>query len=170
MNDGITLRTSLLSEYDDEIAITRRLLDRLNDAAFAWKPHDRSMSLGDLAAHLANIPHWGTSILCRDTYDLERDHTAPTTDLPSRADVLSTFNRHAAEARQALVGRSDAELVAPWSLLRDGELVMSLPRATAVRRFLLNHLVHHRGQLTVYLRMQNVPLPPLYGPTADERM
>jgi uncharacterized damage-inducible protein DinB len=170
MNDGISLRTSLLSEYDDEIAITRRLLDRLNDAAFAWKPHDRSMSLGDLATHLANIPHWGSSILSRDAYDLERDHSASTADLGSRAAVLATFNRHAAEARQELVGRSDAELIAPWSLLRDGELVMSLPRATAVRRFLLNHLVHHRGQLTVYLRMQNVPLPPLYGPTADERM
>lgn len=170
MNEGLTLRAALLSEFDDEIAITRRVLARVPDAAFTWKPHDQSMSLGELVTHLAQIPHWGTSILGRERYDLEQDHTASETEFPSGAAVLDAFDRHSADARAQLVGRSDAELLAPWALTRGGHLIMSLPRSSAVRRFILNHLVHHRGQLTVYLRMQNVPLPPLYGPTADEVM
>jgi uncharacterized damage-inducible protein DinB len=170
MNEGLTVRATLLSEFDDEIAITRRLLDRLPDDAFAWTPHEKSMSLGGLATHLAQIPHWGSWILTRDRYDLERDHTPPAGLLPSRQAVLEIFDRHTQEVRRHLADRTDAELAAPWALSADGHLLMSLPRASAVRRFVLNHLIHHRGQLTVYLRLQNVPLPPLYGPTADERM
>lgn len=166
----MTIKETVLSEFDDEIAITRRVLSRLPDAAFAWKPHERSMSLGGLATHLARIPHWGTSILEHDGYDLAQAGTSSVPDEPSRAAVLEMFDRHATEVRRALVGRTAAELAAPWSLRSGGKLIMSLPRATALRRFLLNHLVHHRGQLTVYLRMHNVPLPPLYGPTADEGM
>ena len=84
--------------------------------------------------------------------------------------MLETFDRHSAEVRRTLVDRTDAELAAPWMLKSEGHLVMSLPRVSALRRFLLNHLVHHRGQLTVYLRLHNVPLPPIYGPSADEGM
>jgi uncharacterized damage-inducible protein DinB len=166
----VTRKDTVLSEFDDEIALTRRLLERLPDDAFAWRPHDRSMSLGGLATHLAQIPHWGTSILQRDGYDLAESTGAHAVEKICRADVLETFIRHAAEARRTLVEQSDGALAAPWSLTRNGALVMSLPRASALRRFLLNHLVHHRGQLTVYLRMRNVPLPPLYGPSADEGM
>ena len=128
------------------------------------------MSLGGLATHLAQIPHWGTSILDRDGYDLVNDATAHAVEKRTRAEVLETFDRHRAEVRRALVNQSDAELMAPWALKRGGQTIMSLPRLGALRRFLLNHLVHHRGQLSVYLRLQNVPLPPLYGPTADEQM
>jgi uncharacterized damage-inducible protein DinB len=170
MNEGLTVRASLLSEFDDEIAITRRLLDRLPEEAFEWTPHEKSMSLGGLATHLARIPHWGDWILTHERYDVVRDHTAPAAPLPSRQAVLELFDRHAQEVRRHLAERTDAELAAPWALSSDGHIVMSLPRATAMRRFVLNHLVHHRGQLTVYLRMQNVALPPIYGPTADERM
>ena len=158
----------LLAEFDDEIAATRSVLDRLPEAAFAWKPHERSMSLGGLATHLAQIPHWGDSILQRDGYDLQRNDTEHAPDLSSRADVVSVFDRHAAEVRQTLLERPDAELTTPWALTSGGHLIMSMPKISALRRFLLNHLVHHRGQMTVYLRLQNVPLPPLYGPTADE--
>jgi uncharacterized damage-inducible protein DinB len=170
MSEGLTLRATLLSEFDDEIAITRRFLERLPDGAFGWKPHDRSMTLGALATHLAHIPHWGTAILQHERYDLEDDHTEAASELNSRAAVLAVFARHAAEVRGALAALTDAGLAACWSLTRGGQMVMSLPKASAIRRFVLNHLVHHRGQLTVYLRMQDVPLPPSYGPTADEPM
>ncbi len=145
----VTLKETVLSEFDDEVALTRRLLDRLPDAEFSWKPHERSMSLGGLATHLAQIPHWGTSILQQDGYDLEdeRRRAAQSSNAPGR-EVLETFDRHSAEVRRTLVERTDAELTAPWALKSDGHLVMSLPRVSALRRFLLNHLVHHRGQLT----------------------
>ena len=166
----MTLKETVLSEFDDEVALTRRLLARLPDAEFSWKPHERSMSLGGLATHLAQIPHWGTSILQHDGYDLDGGGAAPAVEQHSSAEVLETFDRHSAEVRRTLTERTDAELTAPWALKNEGHLVMSMPRVSALRRFLLNHLVHHRGQLTVYLRLQNVPLPPLYGPSADEGM
>jgi uncharacterized damage-inducible protein DinB len=164
----VSLKQAILAEFDAEVAVTRRVLDRLPDQALAWKPHERSMSLGGLAAHLAQIPHWGTSILQRDGYDMPADARAPADSVATKADVIETFERHTTEVRRVLVGLTEAELYAPWSLTSGGDVVMSLPKISALRRFLLNHLVHHRGQLTVYLRMHNVPLPPLYGPTADE--
>lgn len=166
----MTLKETVLSEFDDEMAMTRRLLERLPDGSLEWKPHERSMSLGELATHLAHIPRWGTSILERDGYDLDHADKNDAVALTSTAAVLETFDRHAAGVRRTLVDRGDGELVAPWSLNRGEHLIMSLPRVSALRRFVLNHLVHHRGQLTVYLRMQNVPLPPLYGSSADERL
>jgi len=164
------IRDVLLSEFDNEMALTRRLLERLPEPTFAWKPHEKSMSLCALATHLAQIPHWGTSILRRDSYDLILDHTDAPAEQQNVADVLAVFDVHTAEVRKALVEQTDAQLAAPWAFRRGGHLIMSLPRLGALRRFFLNHLVHHRGQLTVYLRLLNVPLPPMYGPTADETM
>jgi uncharacterized damage-inducible protein DinB len=166
----MTLKEAVLSEFDAEIAATRCLLERLPDHAFSWKPHEKSMSLGGLATHLAQLPHWGTSILQRDGYDLDFDNTGHATERHSRHEVLTVFDRHVTEVRRALVDGTDGQLAAPWSLSRGGHPIMTLPRLSALRRFLLNHLIHHRGQLTVYLRMHDVPLPPLYGPTADEGM
>lgn len=164
------VKQTLLSEFDDEIATTRRLLERVPDAALSWKPHDKSMSTGELAAHLGRLVHWGLAILDHAAHDLAHDEPDRPDAGVSRAALLELFDRSAAELRRALVGCTDGELAAPWTLRSGDDLVMSLPRASAIRRFLLNHLVHHRGQLTVYLRMHDVPIPPLYGPTADERM
>jgi uncharacterized damage-inducible protein DinB len=164
------IKDVLLSEFDNEMALTRRLLARLPEPAFGWKPHEKSMTLGGLATHVAQIPHWGTSILQRDSYDLILDHTASAADKQTVADVLAAFDAHTAEVRTTLVEQTDAQLAAPWAFRRGGQLIMTLPRLGALRRFFLNHLVHHRGQLTVYLRLLNVPLPPMYGPTADETM
>lgn len=166
----MTLKETVLSEFDDEIAMTRRLLERLPDAVLSWKPHARSMSLGELATHLAQIPRWGTSILDHDAHDLDHAGSGRAEALPSRAAVLETFDRHTTSVRRTLVDRPDGDLLVPWSLNKGSRLIMSLPRVSALRRFVLNHLVHHRGQLTVYLRMHDVPLPPLYGPSADEGM
>jgi uncharacterized damage-inducible protein DinB len=161
------VRDTLLPDFDHEMALTRRVLERVPDAALAWRPHERSFDLGGLANHLAQIPRLGQTILLRESYDLS-DTTGWRGDGPfSRAAILEAFDRHVAEVRRELLERSDAELMAPWKLTRDGQLVMSLPRIVAFRNFLLHHAIHHRGQMTVYLQMQGVPLPPMYGATAD---
>jgi len=164
----MVLKDALLSEFDQETALTRRLLERVPEPAWSWKPHERSMSLGGLATHLAQIPRWGLSILQREQYDMVHDHSGPTAEKHTVAEVLTAFDAHTAAVRKALAECTDAQLAAPWAFRQGGHLIMSMPRLGALRRFLLNHLVHHRGQLSVYLRLQNVPLPPLYGATADE--
>lgn len=161
-------RQSFLAEFDHEMAMTRRVLERAPDAAFAWRPHDKSFSLGGLATHLAVLPHWGAQILDRDFYDLSTPG-GPRPEASSSADVLSMFDANVAEVRRLLVDRTDAMLLAPWALKRGTQTLLSMPRLGALRRFFLHHVIHHRGQMTVYLRLQGVPLPPLYGPTADDR-
>ena len=165
----MTLRDTLLPELDHEAAVTRRLLERVPDDAFEWRPHERSMSLGRLATHLAELVRWGNWILDRESYEYV-EKTSPGHVEPSRAHVLQLFDQHVAEVRRNLAGRTEGELFAPWAIRSGGRVVMSMPRVAALRRYLFNHLVHHRGQLSVYLRMHNVPLPPIYGPSADEKM
>lgn len=159
---------SLLPEFDNEMAVTRRVLERAPVAAFAWRPHEKSWTLGALCTHISQIPHWGVAILARDGYDTVRDAGARPTEKTTVAEVLETFDGFVSDARARLVATSDAELMSPWALTRDGDVVMSLPRIAAFKSFTISHLIHHRGQLSVYLRLQNVPLPPIYGPTADE--
>lgn len=165
------LKDTLLFEFDHEMAVTRAVLERLPEAAFGWRPHEKSFDLGGLARHLAQIPHWGCAILDRDSYELIHDRpAAPPAVTTTCAEVLATFDSHVAEVRRGLLQRSDAELMAPWSLTKSGRVVMSMPKLSALRSFLLHHTIHHRGQMTVYLRLQNVPIPPIYGQTADETM
>jgi uncharacterized damage-inducible protein DinB len=163
------VRDWLLMEFDNEMALTRQVLERVPDSAFSWSPHERSMGLGGLATHLALLPHWGTAILDHDGYDLtEANGKAP--DKQTAAEVLKMFDAYVADLRKDLLQRSDAELQAPWTLRSGNRTLMSMPRFAALRTFLLSHTIHHRGQMTVYLRLQNVALPPLYGPSADESM
>lgn len=164
----MNLKESLLSEFDHEMAATRQLLLRVPDEAFEWRPHERSYSMGGLATHLAVLPRWGKSILDHDHYELSENRQRASH--ATRAEVIAAFDANLADVRRRLIDQSDSQLAAPWAIRRKGRVLMSLPRAAAFRRFLLQHLVHHRGQLTVYLRMHDVPLPPLYGPSADEPM
>ena len=166
----MSLCDMLLPDFDHEMAVTRRVLERVPDAALAWRPHDRSFDLGGLALHVAHIPRWGRTILERDSYDLAEGSGRRPATPSSRSVILQTFDAHVKAVRIDLLGRTDGELLAPWSLLRGGHLLMSLPKCSAFRSFLLHHVIHHRGQLTVYLRLQDVPLPPIYGATADESM
>jgi uncharacterized damage-inducible protein DinB len=159
---------ALLIDFDQEMAATRELLARLPESALGWKPHDQSFSLGDLAAHLADVPCWGRQILETDGDELKVTTTAANETL-TRATILAAFDRHVAAVRHDLLTRSDAELTAPWTLREHGRPLLILPRQAAMRRFLLHHVIHHRGQLSVYLRLQNVALPPLYGTTAEPR-
>jgi uncharacterized damage-inducible protein DinB len=162
----MAIKDGLLAEFDHEMASTRRLLERVPDDRLAWKPHAKSMSLGGLATHLSSLPHWGGTILNDASFDLAAAPPPPP-DKTSRAEILSAFDAAAKETR-ALLDRTDAELVAPWALKRGGYEMFTMPRAAAFRTFVLYHTVHHRGQLSVYLRLNDVPVPSIYGPSADE--
>ncbi len=162
----MALKDTLLAEFDHEMGTTRRLLERLPDAQLGWKPHEKSMTLAGLATHLANLPNWGTTILNDRSYDVAAGPPNLTAS-SSRAEVLAHFDGAVARTRAAL-DKTDAELSAQWKLTRGDQELFSLPRAVAFRMFVLYHLVHHRGQLSVYLRLNDVPVPAIYGPTADE--
>lgn len=157
---------ALLPEFDREIATTRKLLERLPEGRFDWKPHAKSTSLGDLAAHLANLASWGQYTVTQSELDLGGSNRMAR--MGSKADVLAAFDKNAAATRAALQGRSDAEMMAPWSLKNSGHTIFTMPKVAVWRSFVMNHLIHHRGQLSVYLRLNDVPLPSIYGPSADE--
>ncbi len=160
------VKDTLLAEFDHEMGTTRRLLERIPDDKFEWKPHEKSRTLGGLAAHVSNLPNWGATILTAGAYDLAAG-SPDAADAASRSEVLSRFDAAVARTR-ALLDKTDAELAARWTLSRGEQELFSLPRATAFRMFVLYHLVHHRGQLSVYLRLNDVAVPAVYGPTADE--
>jgi uncharacterized damage-inducible protein DinB len=166
----MSLSSSLLPEFDQELTNLRKTLERVPDAKLAWKPHAKSMSLGGLATHLANVPSWGSRLIDTSEFDLAPPGQPPPRmqELHSRAEILATFDANFAAARKALAGASDATLLGPWTLLAGGKKLFTLPRNACLRSFTLNHMIHHRGQLTVYLRLLDVPLPALYGPSADE--
>jgi uncharacterized damage-inducible protein DinB len=159
----------ILAELAHEGATTRRLLDRLPQERLGWQPHQKSMTLGRLATHIAEIPGWVGSIVEKDEFDVGASGYVPPT-VGSVAEIIAMFDKNVATAAEALKRQSNDRLLAKWQLKKNGQLVVEMPRLGMVRSFLMNHLIHHRGQLSVYLRLQNVPLPSIYGPTADEPM
>ena len=163
----MSLTDALLPELDHELAVTRKLLERVPEDRVEWKPHDKSFSLGQLVAHISNLPRWGQLTLEQAGLDLA-DQTSPAV-LTSRKEALVRFDESARVFRAALVGRTDAELMAPWTLKQKGAAIFTMPKAAVLRSFVINHLIHHRGQLSVYLRLLDVPLPSIYGPSADEK-
>ncbi|MES1255359.1 MAG: DinB family protein [Acidobacteriota bacterium] len=162
----MAIKDALLAEYDHEMGSTRRLLDRVPDDRLAWKPHVKSMSLGQLAGHVGRISHWAGAILNESSFDIA---LAPEgQEIPgSRAEVLAAFDAATRQAR-TWMDRSDADYMATWTLRRGPREMFSLPRLAAFRSFVLNHVIHHRGQLSVYLRLNDIPVPSIYGPSADE--
>jgi uncharacterized damage-inducible protein DinB len=161
----------LLPEFDQEMANTRRLLEIVPAADAAWRPHPKSYSLGDLASHIATLPLWGRYVLEQPELDLGLPANASIAQMPftTVAELVDRFDRHVREARAALASMSDAAMGATWTLKNRGATVFCQPRAGVLRGFVLSHMIHHRGQLTVYLRLRDVPLPSVYGPTADTR-
>ena len=166
----MAIADALLPEFDREMGLTRRVLERVPDGQFAWKPHEKSMTLGRLAEHLAELPGWAKVSVQMDGIDMAvgrpPDYVPPAT----RAAVLEMFDRNVNEARSAINGRTDAELLAPWTLKAQGKEIFTMPKAIVLRGFVMNHIVHHRGQMSVYLRLHDVPVPSIYGPSADEQM
>lgn len=166
----MAINKAMLPEFDHEMANTRKSIERIPQEKFDWKPHTKSMSMGGLATHLANIPTWATRALKSDSFDIAPQGGEPLRIPPAESlqEVLEAFDKNVAEARAAIAEASDEELMKPWSLLSGGETMMTLPRAVVLRSFILNHTIHHRGQLSLYLRLNDIPVPGLYGPSADE--
>jgi len=160
------ISASLLPEFDNEMATTRRTLERVPEDKFGWAPHQKSMTLGQLASHIAHTPGWATVAITRDSFDIATEYQPFAAG--SRAELLAEFDRNAASARAAIAGASDEALMQPWSLTNTGNIVMTMPKIAVVRTFMMNHGIHHRGQLSVYLRLNDVPVPSIYGPSADE--
>jgi uncharacterized damage-inducible protein DinB len=161
----MSLGKSLLPEFDQEMATTRRLLERVPSERGAWKPHEKSFSLGHLAQLVAGMPGWITQMLDQTELDLS---AAPGYSLEKTEALLAAFDQNVREARAALERIRDDEMDVAWSLKSGPHVLMTLPRRDVLRQT-ISHLVHHRGQLSVYLRMNDVPLPSIYGPTADEK-
>ncbi|MGC2697525.1 MAG: DinB family protein [Candidatus Angelobacter sp.] len=157
---------ALVPEFDHEMANTRKSLERVPDNKLSFKPHARSMTLGGLATHLATINHWTEAILGVDSFDVST--APPTPELKTMAEVLAAFDKNAAAARKAIAGATDAQLMKPWALLSKGQTIFTLPRAAVLRSFILSHTIHHRAQLGVYLRLNDIAVPSIYGPSADE--
>lgn len=162
---------TFLPEFDQEMATTRALLERVPADRADWKPHPRSTALGQLAMHIANLPGFGATVISQTEVDMNppggAGYTPPV--LTSTEELLATFDANVERTRAAIAGARDEELGVPWSLKSAGEVIFTLPRSGVLRTMMLNHVIHHRGQLSVYLRLRDVPLPPIYGPTADEQ-
>lgn len=167
----MSISAALLPEFDYEMANTRRTLERIPESCFDWTPHEKSPSMGNLVSHLANLPSWAAMTIEQDSINMiPPDGSDPpkTPQVGSTQEALESFDQKVASARKLLAGASDADLLATWSLLYGEETVLSMPKVAVLRGFVMNHMIHHRGQLTVYMRMNDLPLPALYGPSADE--
>jgi uncharacterized damage-inducible protein DinB len=165
----MSIAETLLPEFDHEMANTRRMLEVVPAADADWRPHPKSYSLGDLAAHIARLPLWARFTLEQPELDLGLPANAALarSRFTSTPELLEQFDRNVRETRAALAAASDADMGTVWALKNAGTTIFSMPRAAVLRGFVLSHMIHHRGQLTVYLRLRDVPLPSLYGPTAD---
>lgn len=160
----------MIPEFDMEMANTRKVLERIPDDKLDWKIHDKSNTIGWVANHLADIPGWVEMTISHDSLDVE-----PVAGQPYKspketaiAAILDLFDKNVAEGRQLLETVQDATLHEPWKLLKQGEEIMTLPRLAVLRTWVLNHTIHHRGHLLVYLRVNDIPVPGLYGPSADD--
>ncbi|RMF56475.1 MAG: DinB family protein [Calditrichaeota bacterium] len=161
----------LLPEFDQEIANTRKTIERIPEEKLSWKPHPKSWSLGELVTHIVNLPNWMVETLTKDKMDIGssgNESTPPRQTIASSKEALELFEKNVAHARDLLSQATNEQLMAPWSLVNNGKTVFTMPRLSVLRHFVMNHLIHHRAQLTVYLRLNNVPVPALYGPSADE--
>lgn len=164
----MAVKDALLPEFDQEMATTRRLLERVPDEHSKWRPHPKSMSLGGLALHLANLLTWVGPTLDESVFDPGAAGRLSEDDYPGRERLLDLFDRNVAEARRRLEACSDERFSGMWTLKTGDRELFTAPRAAVIRSFILSHSIHHRGQLTVYLRLRDVPLPSVYGPTADQ--
>jgi uncharacterized damage-inducible protein DinB len=157
--------SSIIAELEQEAKTTRRVLERLPDAHWDWKPHEKSMPLGKLGHHVATLPGFFSEVALADSFDVvnsKRENSA------NCAEVLQRHDAGLAAALKNLPKIDDTLAMGNWSFLREGKPMMTMPRIALIRGLLMNHWIHHRGALTVYLRLLNVPVPPIYGPTADE--
>jgi uncharacterized damage-inducible protein DinB len=166
----MTIGQMMLGEFDQEMQGTRKVLERCPDEKWNWKPHEKSGTVGWLAGHVATMPGWIEVTLTTDQLDYAPldgpGYQPPKTD--NREELLAVFDKNVAESRAALSTVSDQEIMKPWKLLAGGQEIFTMPRVACLRGMVLNHIIHHRAQLTVYFRLLGIPVPGLYGPSADE--
>jgi uncharacterized damage-inducible protein DinB len=160
----------LLPEFDREMGLTRRALERVPDGQFEWRPHPTSVTLGRLAEHLTEMPMWASTTMTESGIEATTQRPAEYQRPATRSAVLAQFDASYRTARANLINKTDAEFAAPWTLKNGGKEVFTAPKSTVMRNFVLNHMIHHRGQLLVYLRMLGVPVPSIYGPSGDEQL
>ncbi len=163
----MALAAALLPEFEHEMANTRRTLERVPEDKFGWKPHPKSMTLGRLTGHLAELPGWGTVTMEREGIDLAHPE-GQALQAKSRQEALEVFDKNVAAARKAIASASDEHLMKPWTLRNGAITIFTLPRIAVLRAMVLSHTIHHRAQLGVYLRLNDIPVPAIYGPSADE--
>ena len=156
----------MLAELEQEAQTTRRVLERIPQAHLSWRPHPKSMSLGQLALHVATVPGAVAEIAAKDVISSPPSFVQP--EATTASELVPALNDSVARAKRALGGFDDAQMSAMWRLQNGGKDLMAMPRVAVVRAIMLNHWYHHRGQLLVYLRLLNQPVPSVYGPTADE--
>jgi uncharacterized damage-inducible protein DinB len=167
----MTIGQSMLPEFDQEMQSTRKVLERVPDDKWDWKPHEKSGTVGWYTWHISNLPGWTTMTIKVQELDVAPKNGAPPAQPKpeNRQQALAQFDKDVAEARTALSTVSDADMMANWSLLMGGQNIFTMPRVAVLRGMVMNHLIHHRGQLTVYFRMLDIPVPGLYGPSGDEK-
>jgi uncharacterized damage-inducible protein DinB len=158
---------AVLPEFDQEMSNTRKTLERIPEDKLGWKPHDKSMTLGRLAGHIVELVGWANTSITTDSLNVTMDKYQPIV-ATSRQQILELFDKSVKESRAAIAGASDEHMMQPWTLSFSGQTVFTMPRAAVLRMSCFNHIIHHRAQLGVYLRLNNVPVPALYGPSADE--
>ena len=165
----MNIADTLLPEFDMEMANTRKSLERVPDGKYAYKPHPKSPDMGWLAWHVAFIPAWAAVTIAEDSLDVAPPGGQKAPPMPkNNKELLAMFDQNVKDARVALAGASNETLMKPWTLLKGGQKLMTLPKVAVLRGFVMNHLIHHRAQLGVYLRLNDVPVPAIYGPSADE--
>ncbi len=168
----MAIKDAFLAELEQEASVTRRFLERVPGESLGWKPHDRSMTLGRLASHIGELPGWGETVLGLDEFDMAPPGGEPRSaaDLDSVEEIVALFDQNVEKFRERLSTTSDEDFMQVWTLKHGGQEVFSAPRVGVVRSTVLNHMIHHRAQLSVYLRLTDVAVPPSYGPSADEEM
>lgn len=156
-----------IDEYKKEVILTRRLLDRVPTEKFSWKPHEKSMSLGELSSHIVDNPRWMKILFESDSFAMEK--SADPFQAKTSEELLEVFDRYTGEAQSQLDRVEENQLVRPWRMTSGDEVIYEDTRLNVLRFFMINHMVHHRGQLSVYLRLNDIPVPAIYGPSADEQ-
>lgn len=164
----MAIKDALIAEIKHEGNSTKKLLERVPMDKADWKPHEKSMTLGRLAEHVADIPHWVKTILTIDDFDFQKDYKG--FKVSSFDELMALHNEKVAEAVSILETTGDEALMKSWVMRSGDHVIATMPKLVAIRSVAMNHLYHHRGQLTVYLRLLNVPIPGMYGPSADEPM
>jgi uncharacterized damage-inducible protein DinB len=162
----MSISATILPEFDQEMQNTRRTLERVPTDKFGWQPHTKSFAMGKLATHLATLPTWTGVTFQTSELDISQPFDQPKPS--STEELLAVFDQNVADARAQIAAAPDDAFFQPWTLRTGDHVIFTLPKIAVLRGFVLNHIIHHRGQMTVYLRLNDIPVPSIYGPSADE--